>query len=274
MLAGVPVRICTVHSSYRLEHDNSLKGWLYEKVLFLNRLMGCRFIAVSESVYTYLRKFVGVSSKKILLIYNSISPSISIMQRSDHNLLQSLGWEDGVYVIIVVARLEAVKGHIFLFQALQQILKKQPHVRCLIVGNGRMNIVLKAKAQEFNLQNVVYFAGFRNDISELMNSSNAFCLPSLSEGLPYAILEACLHRLPLLVTSVGDMSKILTHMQTAFIVPPSRADALAEGICWLISHQQEATNMAQRAHDLVLKQFSIDAMIAKTLEMYQINVSE
>jgi glycosyltransferase involved in cell wall biosynthesis len=119
------------------------------------------------------------------------------------------------------------------------------------------------------LQDRIHFAGFRDDIPALLQASDAFCLPSLSEGLPYALLEAGSYRLPLLVTRVGGMAELLTHKQTAFLAPPADPLALAEGLRWLIDHPQETSVLGQAAFDLIRQRFNPEKMIAQTLAVYE-----
>ncbi|MCP4711600.1 MAG: glycosyltransferase, partial [Planctomycetes bacterium] len=179
------------------------------------------------------------------------------------------GWGKDVYVVIVVARLEPVKGHSFLIQAFSQAVKERPQLRCLIVGEGRTRPALETQIRQANLGHKIHLTGFRDDIPALLNISNAFCLPSLSEGLPFALLEACGHRLPLLVTKVGGMAEFLTHKNTAFLVPSADPEALVEGLCWLVDYPEEAAVMARTASNYVQQQFNPDEMISKTLAVYQ-----
>ena len=265
-LAGAG-RVSTVHSSYKLEHNGSLKGRMYEQVLRLNTWWGVQFIAVSEAVQSYLQS-LDIPADRISLIHNSIHlPPLAESSR-EHPLLKSLGWTEDAYVVIVVARLEPVKGHSFLIEALSQVAPELPQLRCLIVGDGRTRPALEAQVAQAHLQDRVHFAGFRDDIPALLSASAAFCLPSLSEGLPYALLEACAHHVPALVTRVGGMAELLTHRQTAFLVPPSDPAALAEGLRWLVNHNEEAAAMSQRTFAWLEQKFSPDEMIAKTLAIY------
>jgi glycosyltransferase involved in cell wall biosynthesis len=262
------VLVATVHSSYRSEHGGSLKGRAYESVLHLNRLLGARFISVSESVQAYLRG-LGLRDGRQTMIHNSLRAPQNTSRRRDHPLLQSLGWGEDAYVLISVARLEPVKGHTHLLTALQQVVSTLPQVRLLLVGDGRARTELEAQAREAGLLDYVHFAGFRSDIPDLLRASDAFCLASLTEGLPFALLEASLHRLPLLVTRVGGMAELLTHQDTAFLVPATDPAALAEGLRWLIEHPQEAAALAQNGCELCQRRFSPEEMISRTLEVYQ-----
>ena len=257
----------TVHSAYRLEHQGSAKGWLYEQVLRLNTWWGVQFVAVSEAVYAYLQS-IGIPSDRISLIHNSIQLPAQPLPERDLSFRKSLGWAEDTYVVVVVARLEPVKGHQFLIEALSQLAIGRPQLRCLIVGDGRTHTALEAQVEQSKLRDRVHFTGFRDDIPALLNASDALCLPSLSEGLPYSLLEACACRLPLLVTQVGGMATLLTYRQTAYLVPPSDPEALAEGLGWLIDHPKEAEAIGQAGYDLLCQKFNLDEMIAKTLAVY------
>ncbi|MFN8455455.1 MAG: glycosyltransferase family 4 protein [Anaerolineae bacterium] len=265
--AGVPTQVSTVHSAYRLEHNGSLKGWLYEQVLRLNSWQGVHFIVVTEAIESYLRQ-AGIRPKQITLIHNSITLPADSLRRRDSSLLQALGWPEDAYIVIVVARLEPVKGHTYLIEAIKQVAGQRPRLRCLIVGEGRARAVLEAQIAGSNLQNWVHLAGFRDDVSALLQASDAFCLPSLSEGLPYALLEACAQRLPVLVTQVGGMAQILSHRRTGYLVPPADPAALTQGLEWLMNQPQAAAAMAQAAFEWLQQHFSPAEMLAKTLTVY------
>jgi glycosyltransferase involved in cell wall biosynthesis len=266
-LAGVPIKVSTVHSAYQLEHNGSLKGRLYEQVLCSNANWSVQFIAVSEAVQNYLQN-IGINPERISLIHNSISLSTLPSSSSGMPLREVLDWGKDTYVVIVVARLEPIKGHTYLLEALSRVASERPQLRCLIVGEGRQRTALEAQVQQAQLQEHVHFAGFRDDVSALLSASDAFCLPSLSEGLPYALLEASAQCLPLLVTRVGGMAQLLNN-QTALLVPPADPAALAEGLCWLMDHPQVARWMGQMAFASLQQHFSPDEMLYRTLEVYR-----
>lgn len=267
LAAGVLVKVSTVHSAYRFEHHGSLKGRLYEQVLRLNAGWGTHFVAVSKTVESYIQG-LGIAPDKISLIHNSVSPPAQPSTSAALSLLQSLGWEKDVYMVIVVARLEPVKGHTFLLEALSRITPERPQLRCLIVGEGRTRAALESQVQEACLQERVHFTGFRDDIPALLGASDAFCLPSLSEGLPFALLEAGMQRLPLLVTQVGGMAEVLRHGHTAFLVPPADPAALARGLSWLMDYPQAARCMGETASTYLQQCLNLTEMLRKTLAVY------
>ncbi|WP_454142309.1 glycosyltransferase [Methylocaldum sp. MU1018] len=266
--AGARRKISTVHSAYGPEYGHTLKGRLYELVLHFNYWLGSHFIAVSESVYEYLGE-LGIPATRISLIHNAIEYIDEPLPRRNAPFFKTLGWDSEAFVLTVVGRLESVKGHGFLFDALGRIAKARPQLRCLVVGDGGLRAEYEERVKRAGLGHVVHFAGFRNDISDLLSGSDAFCLPSLSEGLPYAVLEACNHRLPLLLSEVGGLAKLFEHGATAFFVPPADAGALEAGICWLMDHPADRAALGEAAFRLVKQKSAAGDMCAKTLEIYR-----
>lgn len=266
---GLPVRVVTVHSSYRSENIG-LKGWLYEQILKMNARLKSHFVAVSQSVYDYLLG-INIRKENVSLIYNSINLPEGRPGPKDFSLRESLGWDKDACVVIAVGRLEPVKGIRFLIDALSRVVRVRPNVRCLIVGEGRARQLLEDQVKSLDLLNYVRFTGFRRDIPELLRGSDIFCMPSLSEGLPYAMLEASAEGLPLLVSEVGEMARLLTHGDNALFVPPGDVYALEMGLLQLIDHPDKSAALGMSAYNLVKSKLSMEQLIVKTLEVYTVN---
>lgn len=263
---GLPVRVVTVHSSYRSENIG-LKGWLYEQVLKLNAGLKSHFIAVSQSVYDYLAG-IGIKKEDISLIYNSIKLPEDRPVQKNYALRESLGWGRNDCVIIAVGRLEPVKGHRFLIDALSRVIRVRPNARCLIVGEGRARQQLNEQVNGLNLEGYVHFAGFRRDVSDFLNGSDIFCMPSLSEGLPYAVLEASACGLPMIVSEVGEMARLLRDGETAIFTQPGDTESLAKCIIRLMDRPEEASRLGKAAFDMVGEKLSMEQLIKKTIDVY------
>ena len=212
---------------------------------------------MSEATRDYLRG-LGVPEGRLALIPNAVAPA----EPAPEGRAAVLGgWPADAWVVGVVARVEPVKGIDDLLDAVAAVRRDRPRVRCLVVGDGRARPALEAQAARLGLEDGVRFTGFRDDVGALLSGLDAFCLPSHSEGLPFALLEACAHRLPLLVTGVGGMAALLDDGDTAHVVPPRDPAALAERLRAMVDRPDEAAAMAARAHDLVRTRFSLDAMV-------------
>ena len=263
--AHVPVRVSTVHLAYGRVQTDSLRGKLYEQVLRLNRRWGCRFVTVSQSIRSYLHD-LGVA--QVALIDNAVDLDALAAPAPDRGWRQALGWGPDTFVVTVVGRLEPQKGHTYLVEALRLARPRCPQLRCLLVGEGRLRPELEQQIAAAGVADVIHLAGFRRDVPALLAGSDAFCLSSLAEGLPYALLEATAQRLPLLVTRVDGMAELLADRQTALLVPPADPQALADGLCWLAQNPPAARALGQAAYDLVRQRFDPQRMVQQTLAVY------
>ena len=271
-LTAVSSLVSTVHHAYGRVENLRRRDQLYEKVLQANIRWGCQFVTVSQSIYEYLLE-IGVNEDDLSLIHNAIDLHETASQPPDYSWREKLGWGDDTVVVIVVGRLEVQKGHKYLLEAMNLAVKKQPQLRCLLVGDGRLRPELERQIHDLGLAQWVHLAGFRQDVTALLGSSHIFCLSSLYEGLPYALLEAAAYRLPFVVTAVDGMAELLTNEQNALLVPPADPAALADALCRLADDPQKRANLGQASYTLVKQQFAPDVMMAETLSIYQKNLT-
>src|SRR5207245_11689910 len=80
------------------------------------------------------------------------------------------------------------------------------------------------------------FLGHREDVHDLLSIYDIFVLPSLSEGMPLALLEAMAAGLPAVATQVGGVTEVLEDRKTGLLVPPGDSRALADMIVALLGH--------------------------------------
>ena len=264
-LAGVPRLVSTVHSDYWEEHGGSARSRAYSAVLRLNHELGVEFITVSDAVRAYLAR-LGIPDPRIAVIANSVAARGPGAR--DEALRRSFGWDGGDFVVASVGRLEPVKGHTDLIEAARRVIADRPRLRLLIVGDGRIRHDLESQVESAGLHASVRFTGFRDDVPALLGASDAFCLPSLSEGLPFALLEAGAHGLPMLLSRVGGMAALLEHGESAYLVPPSDPGALADGLRWLLDHPQSAASLARAARERLTPFFGQEEMVQRTLAVY------
>jgi glycosyltransferase involved in cell wall biosynthesis len=114
----------------------------------------------------------------------------------------------------------------------------------------------------------VHFAGFRDDVTRVLQMVDCVCLPSLWENLPYAALEAAAQRLPIIATAVGGVPQFLDDGETALLVPPRDAGALAAAVRQLVEEPAIATRLGAAAYAMVRRSFGPDELLRKTLDVY------
>ena len=259
MLGRVPLLV-TVHSDYTSEQKGrGLREHIYPRVPRLATRMGAGCIAVSESVRESLLA-TGIPESRIRLIPNGITdPGPVDRYRFD-------GWPEDAFVVCGVGRLEHVKGFDLLIDAVAMVADDLPRLRVAIAGDGRDREDLERKIVAHGLSERIRLLGFRDDMPRVMAASDALCMPSRTEGLPYALLEAGIAGLRIVATRVGGLERLLEHRATAYLTDPESAASVADGLRWAAT--EEARRAAETFSAYVRTDFSVEQMINRTFEVY------
>jgi glycosyltransferase involved in cell wall biosynthesis len=160
----------------------------------------------------------------------------------------------------IVATLRSWKGHLFLLDAFAQL--KRPELHLLIVGEGPMRGPIEERIAALGIASHVTLAGQRSDPEHWLQAMDVFCLPSYAnEGVPQAILQAMLCGLPIVTTPVGAILEAVSDNDTALIVPPKNAAALAAAIGRLLDDRALAAKLGAEARRIASADFSREAML-------------
>lgn len=170
--------------------------------------------------------------------------------------------------IICVANLRRQKNHILLINAANVIKDKFPDWTFHLFGkdfNDSYSDQLKKKVNDLELQNTVYFYGTTNNISSSLLQCQIAILPSLSEGLPLAILEYGLNELPVIATNVGEISKIITSEKEGIMIESDNLNALVKAIEKLIESEKYRSEIGLNLYNRVQKDFSAATIVSNYL---------
>jgi len=128
---------------------------------------------------------------------------------------------------------------------------------------------LLAQAQTLGLGSSVIFCGIRQDIPAVMAAIDLLVISSKWEGLPVTLLEGMAARRPIVSTAVGGVPNVVADGQAALLVPSEDSLALANACLKILQDPALAQSLAQAGYERVKNQFSLDAMIGKTLKLYE-----
>lgn len=265
MLAGVPVIVSTVQLIAERE-----KWW----EIFLDRALQFktdRMITSSEAVRTsFIER--GIREGKVTTIYNGIdfSKFDSIDRVEARNKIRrEFGLDDSTFMVGTVARLQRVKGVGCLIEAAKHIVESVSDARFLIVGDGPQKAELEHKVKQLDLSSRFIFAGTRGDVPAILSALDLFVLPSLSEALGIAVIEALLMRVPVVATNVGGVPEIVKSGETGLLVPPKDPIRLGEAIAYMHSNRDGAIAMARAGERRVREMFEINRLARKQAELYE-----
>jgi glycosyltransferase involved in cell wall biosynthesis len=268
LLAGARGRVTTVHSDYAEEY-RGLRRVVYPTAFAMVRPITRAFVQVTEHLQAEAERR-GHGSRSTL-IHNAVPVAQADLGVASDGRSE-WGWESADFVVAVVGRLYAVKGQGYAIEALAR-LPDVPRVKLLIVGDGPLRPELEDRAATLGLSERVRFLGFRADVSRILAAVDCVCLPSLWELLPYAALEGAAHARAIIATSVGGVPRLLVDRETALLVPPADAAALAGAIRSLATNPDETLRLGRAAQAMVRSSFSVEEMLRKTLDVYRRSVA-
>jgi sugar transferase (PEP-CTERM/EpsH1 system associated) len=231
------------------------------------------FIPLSLHLQSYLINKVGISEQKIVRICNGVDIN-KFYPVQEKELIVDCPLEQGddkVY-IGTVGRMHGVKDQLTLVRAYIRLLAKHPDfigkLNLLLIGDGPLREEAIVLLENNNLLEHVWLPGARGDIAAIMRSLDIFVLPSQAEGISNTILEAMATGLPVVATAVGGNTELVEKDETGLLVPPSEPEALATALLTLLENKQLRLQFGKRAHQRVLENFSIQAMVSKYTEVY------
>ena len=273
MLAGVKGRIATIHSVYREDHAGRLRQVMHEGAIHLCRRLGFGFITVSSNVEAYMLGPMGARRDRVLLSRNGMEDLGEAPRPFD--LRAETGWPEDTVVLAIIGRLDPRKGHRFLLKALADLVRAgETRARLLVVGTGREEQAIREMVQEYGLADHVRFLGFRSDVTSILTRVDLLCLPSTSEGLPYAVLEAARQAVPVLASRLEGTDDIFVEDRTILFSEIGDSDDIARKIRFALDHPDRRRAIGAAARRQFLDELSVDRMLDETFRLYRNRIGQ
>ena len=175
---------------------------------------------------------------------------------------------DHVPSIGTAGPLEAVKGLPYFLGAAQKVLAAGRDVEFLVAGAGPEEANLRRLAGELGIRGRVTFLPNRPDFSDALAAVDAFCLPSLQQGLGTIMLEAMSLGRPVIASDVGGVHSVVRDGETGLVVPPGDSGALARGVLSLLDDPVRARAIGEAGRVEVMARFGTLAMVERTVAVY------
>jgi glycosyltransferase involved in cell wall biosynthesis len=172
-------------------------------------------------------------------------------------------------VVSIIGRLQAVKGHQVFLESARRVLLKKPDARFWVVGEGELRGELEAVTSRLGLAGAVSFLGYRNDIPNVMASSDVIACASSYESGPRCVLEALSLGRPVVATSVGGIPEIISDGETGMLVPPGDPEALAAAIARLLADRELACSLGTAGRKLIEERYTGEAQASAMAAFYR-----
>lgn len=220
---------------------------------------------ISSMEYTNM----GVPESKIIWIPNGVSCQAEPKQVHDR-----------AQQVLTITRLSQEKGIDILLKAWTQVRIREEEVRLTIVGDGPLRKQLLKMSETLGLGNSVSFLGMKEDVSKDVEMADLFVLPSRSEGMSNALLEAMSYGLPCVATKVGANPELLQVEgiiergkflvgENGLIVNPDDPEGLSEAMLHMIRNPGERKRFGMKGYQFVGENFSIGSVAERYIQLYQ-----
>jgi glycosyltransferase involved in cell wall biosynthesis len=206
---------------------------------------------------------VGVRDAVIHVIPNGIPLRTGARDR----VRRELSVAPGERLLVSIGNLYPVKGHAVLIDALAT-MRDRAGWRLAIAGRGEEEPRLRAQAAAAGIGARVHLLGFRDDVADILAAGDLFVMPSLSEGLPLALVEAMSFGLPVVVSRVGGVPEVVTDGEEGLLVPASDPQALASAIGELLDDPERRSRMGTAARLRALRDYAIGTMADRYEQLY------
>lgn len=226
-----------------------------------------RVIAVSRRIEEELLE-AGVAGKKLRMLHNAIVVQRYHPTGRRGGLAEVIGHAVASPVLATIGRLSIEKGHSDLVDAIGIVRSRGEKVSLVLIGDGPERPKLLQQIKALGLQEVVHMPGYIQDPQRLLEEIDLLVLPSHTEGLPNAALEALLMEVPVLATEVGGTPEVITDGETGRLVPARSPERLAEGIQEFLAAPESWKRMASRGKDMVKMNFDFLARTRKLEVIY------
>jgi glycosyltransferase involved in cell wall biosynthesis len=178
--------------------------------------------------------------------------------------------------ILAIGRLIERKGHVYLVQALAELVKHRDDVRLTILGRGSERARLESLIDELGLADKVRLLDYVSDkeLAELYQQCDILVQPSITdsggdfEGLGMVLLEAMSYEKPVVATRVGGILDIVRHNETGVMVEERDPQALAQAIEAVLADHSWARELGQAGFTYVKEYFSWPRIVDQVMALY------
>jgi glycosyltransferase involved in cell wall biosynthesis len=266
----VPAIINTIQN---IEDYFTLEAPKYRAVRWVERrtsALASAHACCADAVGVAAIRYIGVRSEQLVTIHNSI-PDLSnesLLPFDRMAARRELGLPNESTVIGFIGRLHSQKQPSAIVASASDLRSQKDSLVFALVGDGPLRQHLHQEIERYGLGQTVRLCGFRQDAWRLLAAFDAFLLPSRTEGLPVAILEAMRAGVPVIATDVGGNAEAVLHEQSGLIVPFGDQAALTNAIRRLALDPELRISLGAEARRQYELRFTADAMVQRYLDLY------
>ncbi|MFP4475054.1 MAG: glycosyltransferase family 4 protein [Desulfatibacillaceae bacterium] len=272
-LCNVPAVVHTPHGHVFSGHFDSLSSRVFLGVEKALAPLCHHLVAISDGEREDMVRLGVCREQRISVIHSGVDLAPYLSGGDKGRARQLLGIPEESLVVGCVGWLMHVKGPDLLLDAASELCEAEPRARLVFVGDGPMRRRLEARALQHGIGDRIVFAGWREDVPDILPAFDVLALPSRNEGMGRVLVEAMASGLPVVATRVGGVPDLVVKGETGVLVPPENPQALAKALLHLLRDREAAAAMGQRGREHC-RRFGLEAMLDALDRLYRTLLEE
>lgn len=245
---AIAAKICNIphiwHIHEILPHHPELNSCLPLPIVYsIINYLSDKIICVSDFAAAQFKLFSNTN--KLHTIYNGVNENNEIKNFQ----FNEFGNNSDAQNSVTIGLLSEAKGYLNLIEAASIVHKKGYNVKFFWIGAGTDKNIkdFTSRIKKHKLENIIHYLGFRDDIPNILKSSDLLVCSSINEAFPLVILEAMAAGLPVVTTDCGGPSECVVDNKTGFVVPVNDPVALSEKIIQISSSNEIKKSFGKNA---------------------------
>jgi glycosyltransferase involved in cell wall biosynthesis len=255
-IGGLAARLAGIPAIFARQGIDNIKRTIFHKIAFTKFVDG--IITNTKSIKSLYESYHWFNKDFIHVVYDGL---ILPDQLSKIDLHKEFDLIPNSKVIIGSGRLSKQKIFDLLIEVAAMARKHKDNWSIIIAGTGKLERQLKKMVIKHQVEDMVKFIGFRNDVLTLMNSSDLFVLSSDSEGMSNALREAMAVGLPCVATNVFGVEELFKDNENGIIVKKGNVKSIYQAIESIFNNSELENQLGTNASNFIRTFFPMEKMI-------------
>ena len=269
-LTGVPHIVHGIHGPTFGNFQGALANLVFTNVERLAGRCTEHFIVVANAMRDqYLAAGIG-TPEQYTRVFSGFKLEPYLQSENDLQLRAKLGLRPDDIVVGKIARLFPLKGHDKLFDAAPEIIRRNPRIKFLLVGDGILREKFQRQVAEMGIADHFIFAGLvpPEQIASMTGIIDILVHLSYREGLPRVLPQALASGKPVIAFDCDGAKEVCVTGKTGILVPLGDTRKLQEAICQLAAAPELRQQLGQNGRNYVAERFTEAEMVRKTYQIY------
>jgi glycosyltransferase involved in cell wall biosynthesis len=230
-----------------------------------------KIICVSKAVEGIFETIIK-DKERLTTIYDAIDVKKISSNENKSSLHQEFDFSADTKIVGTIAGLTPQKDLFTFIDTAQKIVAKNTTptpIKFIIIGEGPLLNELISYTKSTDLENIIFFTGFRNDAVNLLPEFDVFLITSITEGLPLSVYEAFACRIPVVATKAGGIAEVIVNEKTGFVTEFRDSETLSNHVLEILNNADLREKIKTNAFDLVSNSHDLNVMRRNYYNFYQ-----